>query len=160
MAFIMDYNVVLDQMIKNPPAMQEWKWSEVTQSCPTLCDPMDCSLPGSSVHGILQTRILERFAISFSRGSSRPKDRTQVSRIVGRCFIVWATDLGSIHELGGSLGEGNGYPLQYSGLENSTDGGAWQATVHGVAESQTWLRNFYLLTHSSLSHYLALFPRQ
>ena len=46
--------------------------SEVTQSCPTLCDPMDCSLPSSSVHGILQARILECVAISFSRGSSRP----------------------------------------------------------------------------------------
>ena len=44
--------------------------SEVAQSCPTLCDPMDCSLPGSSVHGILQARILEWVAISFSRGSS------------------------------------------------------------------------------------------
>ena len=44
--------------------------SEVTQSCPTLCDPMDCSLPGSSLHGILQARVLEWVAISFSRGSS------------------------------------------------------------------------------------------
>ena len=44
--------------------------SELTQSCPTLCDPMDCSLPGSSVHRILQARILEWVAISFSRGSS------------------------------------------------------------------------------------------
>ena len=58
--------------------------SEVTQSCPTLCDPRDCSPPGSSVHGIFQARILEWAAISFSRGSSRPRDRTQVSRIVGR----------------------------------------------------------------------------
>ena len=46
------------------------KESEVTQSCPTLCDPVDCSPPGSSVHGILQARILEWVAISFSRGSS------------------------------------------------------------------------------------------
>ena len=45
---------------------------EVTQSCPTLCDPVDCSLPSSSVHGILQARILEWVAISFSRGSSNP----------------------------------------------------------------------------------------
>ena len=44
--------------------------SEVAQLCPTLCDPMDCSLPGSSVHGILQTRVLEWVAISFFRGSS------------------------------------------------------------------------------------------
>ena len=64
---------------------------EVVQSCPTLCDPMDCSLPGSSVHGILQARILEWVTISFSRGSSQPRDRTQVSRIGGRCFNLWAT---------------------------------------------------------------------
>ena len=50
--------------------------SEVTQSCPTLFDPMDCSLPGSALHGIFQTRVLEWFAISFSRGSSWPRDQT------------------------------------------------------------------------------------
>ena len=59
---------------------------EVAQSCPTLRDPVDCSPLGSSVHGILQARILEWVAISFSRGSSRPRDRTQVSHIAGRCF--------------------------------------------------------------------------
>ena len=64
---------------------------EVIQSCPTLCDPMDYSLTGSSVHGIFKARILEWVAISFSRGSSRPRDRTQVSRIAGRRFTVWAT---------------------------------------------------------------------
>ena len=67
------------------------KWSEVTQSRLTLCDPVDCSPPGSSVHGILQARRLEWVAISFSRGSSRPRDRTQVSRIAGRRFNLWAT---------------------------------------------------------------------
>ena len=67
-----------------------WK-VKVTQLCPTLCDPMDCSLPGSSVHGILQARILEWLAIPFSRGSSWPRDRTQVSHIVGRFFTVWTT---------------------------------------------------------------------
>ena len=49
---------------------KERKKKQVTQSCPTLCDPMDSSLPGSFVHGILQARILEWVAISFSRGSS------------------------------------------------------------------------------------------
>ena len=48
--------------------------SEVAQSCPTLCDSMDYSLPGSSVHEIFQARILEWVAISFSRGSSQPRD--------------------------------------------------------------------------------------
>ena len=63
----------------------------ITQSCPTLCDPMDCSLPGSSVHGILQARTLKWIAIPFSGGSSWPKDRARVSCSAGRFFIVWAT---------------------------------------------------------------------
>ena len=65
--------------------------SEVTQSCLTLCDPMDCSLLGSSVHGIFQARLLEWIAISFSRRSSRPRNRTWVSHIAGRRFTIWAT---------------------------------------------------------------------
>ena len=52
---------------------------------------MDCSPPGFYVHGILQARVLEWVAISFSRGSSQPRDRTQVSCIAGRCFTLWAT---------------------------------------------------------------------
>ena len=68
-----------------------WTESEVTQSCPTLCDPMDCSIPGSSVHGILQARKLEWVAISFSRRSSQPRHWTPVSGIVGRCFTIWVT---------------------------------------------------------------------
>ena len=63
----------------------------VAQSCPTLCSPMDCSLPGTSVHGILQARVLEWVAIPFSRGSSRPRDQTWVSHIAGRFFTVWVT---------------------------------------------------------------------
>ena len=58
----------------------------VTQTCPTLCNPMDCSLPGSSVHGILQARIVEWVAISFSRGSCQPRDQTLVSCIADRFF--------------------------------------------------------------------------
>ena len=53
----------------------------VIQSCSTLFDPVDCSLLGSSVHGILQARILEWVAIPFSRGSSQPRYQTQVSCI-------------------------------------------------------------------------------
>ena len=67
------------------------KWSEVAQLCPTLCNPMDCSLPGCSVHRIFHVRVLEWVAISFSRGSSWPRDRTQVSYIAGRFFASWAT---------------------------------------------------------------------
>ena len=59
-----------------------WLWMEVkilvAQSCPTLCDPMNCGPPGSSVHGILQGGTLEWVAIPFSRGSSWPRDRTRV----------------------------------------------------------------------------------
>ena len=67
-------------------------WSvSVTQSCPPLCDPMDCSPPGSSVHGILQARILEWVAIPFSRGSSWTRDWTWVSFIAGRFFTICAT---------------------------------------------------------------------
>ena len=72
---------------------------EVTQSCLSLCHPMDCSIPGFSVHGILQARILEWFTISFSRGSSQPRDWIWVSHIGGRQ-------------------ERNGKPLQYCCLEN------------------------------------------
>ena len=56
-----------------------------------LCDPMDCSAPGSSVHGIFQGRILEWVAVSFSRASSPPRDWTWVSCIEGRFFNNWAT---------------------------------------------------------------------
>ena len=68
-----------------------WKWSEVTQLCPTLCHPMDCSLPGSSVPGILQAEKLEWVTISFSRTSSQPRDQTQVSHIAARHCTIWAT---------------------------------------------------------------------
>ena len=61
--------------------------SEVAQSCPTLWDPVYCSLPGSSLYGILQARILEWVAISFSRGSSQPRNRTRVS--CGSCSAGW-----------------------------------------------------------------------
>ena len=187
----------------------------------TLVDPMDCSPPDSSVHGILQSRILEWVAILFSRGSSQPRDWTEVSTIAGRFFTDWATreayialamvlslilqfssvqllscvwlfathgpqhakeqwnktwardgswavprcshplpsptstrggsdskesacnvgDPGLISGLGRCSAEENGYPLQYSCLENAMDRGAWRTTVHGVAKSRTGLSN-------------------
>ena len=67
--------------------------SEVPQLRRTLCDAMDCSLSGSSVHGIFQARGLEWVAISISTGSSRSRDRTQISHIAGRHFTVWTTHL-------------------------------------------------------------------
>ena len=58
-------------------------------NCPTLCDPRNCSPPGSSAHGVFQARIPEWIVIPFSRGSSRPRDWTWVSCIAGRFFTIW-----------------------------------------------------------------------
>ena len=63
----------------------------VTQSCPTLCDPMDCSPPGSSVLGIFQARILEWLAIAFSRGCPQPRNWSRVSHCAGTFFTIWAS---------------------------------------------------------------------
>ena len=78
------------QLKKSPSSYLDFFGFLVTQSCLTLCHPMDCSPPGSSVHGVLQARILEWVAIPFSGGSSRPRDRSRVSCIVGRFFTIWA----------------------------------------------------------------------
>ena len=64
----------------------------VAQSCPTLCDPTGCSSPGSSVHGLFQAIILEWVAISFTRGSSQPRNQTQVSCIAGRFSFILILD--------------------------------------------------------------------
>ena len=69
----------------------EQKKMLVAQSCPILCNLVDCSTPGSSMHGISQARILEWVTISFSGGSSQPRSRSQVSCIAGRFFTVWVT---------------------------------------------------------------------
>ena len=77
--------------------VEDLKLSKTTvtpQLCPTLCDPMDCSPPGSSLHGILQAKILEWVALPSSRGSSQPRDWTQISYIgffKGGFFTIWAT---------------------------------------------------------------------
>ena len=67
-----------------------WWWWFRREVVFDSCDPRNCSLPGSSVHGILQARILEWVTISFSRGSSRPRNRIRLSSIAGRFFIYWA----------------------------------------------------------------------
>ena len=91
--------------VREAPKKDSWNqalsrvsdWSFCCCSCCCLavklffCDPIDCNLPGSSVHGIFQARILEWLAISFSRGSSRPRDQTQVSCIAVRLFTDWGT---------------------------------------------------------------------
>ena len=73
----------------------------IAQLCLTLCNPNDCSPPGSSVHGILQARILEWVAILVFRGSFWPEDRTWVSCIAGRFFTIWVTRE-ALDYLGGS----------------------------------------------------------
>ena len=136
------------------------------QSCLTLCGPMVCSLPGSSVHGILQARILEWVAIFFSRWSSWPRDQTLVSCVsctgwqvlyspsllIVHIYVlkpsssdgkesacnVW--NLGLIPGLGSSPGGRHGYPFQFSCLENLMDREAWWATVHRVAKSRAPLK--------------------
>ena len=68
--------------------------SPLTQSCPTLCDPTDCTSADTSVHGIFQARIPERVAIFSSRGSSQPRDRTYVSGMAGRFLTRWTISEG------------------------------------------------------------------
>ena len=82
--------------IRIPEGVTIWRYcfyseSEVTQSCTTLCNPVDWSLTGSSVHGIFQATVLEWVAISSSRGSFWPRNETRVPRIAGRHFTLWAT---------------------------------------------------------------------
>ena len=67
------------------------QWALVSQMCPTLCDPMIYSPPGSSFHGIFQARVSEWVTILFSRGSSWPRDQTQISCVTGRFFTSWTT---------------------------------------------------------------------
>ena len=125
--------------------------SEVTQSCPTLNDPMDYSLPGSSVHGIFQARVLAWIAVAFSNNWHMTLHNFKVYIV-----LIWynyilqndykdfpggsvvkntpanAVDTGSVPGSERSPEEGNGNPLQYSCLGNPMDRGAWWATVHGV----------------------------
>ena len=84
----MDCSPLGSSMGRNFPGKNTGKESdsEIAQSCPTLCDPMDCSLRGSSIHGIFQARVLQWVAISFSGGSSQPRDQIWVSCIASRCF--------------------------------------------------------------------------
>ena len=78
------------------------------QSCPGLCNPLDCSPPGSSVHGILQARILEWVAMPSSTGSSQPRDWTHVSHLsyISRWFLYHQHHLGRTTELGELLSPG------------------------------------------------------
>ena len=89
---------VLQTLQGSPSArvLNHMRACSVAQLCPSLCDPMDCSPPGSSVHGIFQTRILEWVATSSSKGSSPPRDWTEspaASSCIGRQILYhWATE--------------------------------------------------------------------
>ena len=74
--------------LKRLPFETMTEWVLLAQSCLTLCDTIDYNPPGSSVHGILQARILEWVTISFSRGSSPPRDQTWISCFAGRFFTI------------------------------------------------------------------------
>ena len=129
----------------------------------TLCNPMDCHWPSSSAHGISEARIQEWIAVSYSMGSSRPRNQTRISCVscIGRqifFFLITAPPRKPFVYMPISnpslcismviclylylyFGKGNDNPLQYSCLENSMDRGAWRATVHGVARVRHDLRD-------------------
>ena len=88
---VISFRANLSTSLHPQPLIPRWSCVCVSQSCLTLCDPMDYSPPGSSVHGILQERILGWFAISFSRGSSWLRDQTCASCIGKRILYHWAT---------------------------------------------------------------------
>ena len=133
-----------------------------TQSCLTLSDPMDCSLPGSSVHGILQARIFEWVAMPSSGEIFPTQDGTHVSynscisrQVLFKGFLCGsagkesacsAGEPGSIPGSARTPREGNGNPFYYFCLENPMHRGAWQATVHRVTKSQMRLKQ--LSTHT------------
>ena len=117
--------------------------SEVAQSCPTLSNSMDCSPPGSSIHGIFQARVLEWGAIAFSfpGGSTVKKKKSAFNaRDTGDVVLIRGS--------GRSPGVAHGNPLQYSCQENPMDRGTWWATVHGVAKGQTRLKQLSTDAHT------------
>ena len=103
------------------------------QSCPTVWDPMDCSLPGSSVHGILQARILEWVAVSFSRAPSQPRDQTQISCIACGFFTVKEVSFLEVTQLLFYLNPSNLAPeasilnVTYYSFRVSSSGGPWES---------------------------------
>ena len=121
------------------------------QSCLTLCDPMDYTPPGSSVHGILQARTLEWVSISSSRGSSWPKDWTESPEVAGKFFTLSHRECRFNPWVEKILWRGNGNPLQYSCQDNPMDREAWRVTFPGVTKSQTQLSDWAHMHNSASS---------
>ena len=127
------------------------------QLCLTLCDPVDCSPPGFSVHGILQVGILEWVAISFSRGSSCPRDQTHISCIccISRLILYYRAE-----KPRDSLEEEVVSHSSILAWKIPMNGGAWWATVHVVTKSQTRLRDslhifkYTTLQEANLEHFI------
>ena len=96
-SFILKQTIWVEKLLlwKKKTKLVNLKWKVVkvlaTQSCLTLCDPMDCSPPGFSVHKVLQARILEFASISFARASFQPRYQTWISCFAGGFFTIWAT---------------------------------------------------------------------
>ena len=121
--------------------------AKLLQSCPTLCDPMDCSPPGSSVHGIFLARILEWVAMPSSRGSSRPRDWTHVSYISYTVSKFFTTEPPG--KQGGKL-----VKVAVAVLSPNCPGKTRQATSsERVSMFQAWLRIASLSRHFSLCSY-------
>ena len=101
---------------------QTYQWtSEISQLCPTLCDPMDCSLPASSIHGIFQARVLEWVAISFSRGSSQPREDLGFPAGLLHCrqtLYIWATKEEHIKKQRHYFANKDPYSLSYGFFSN------------------------------------------
>ena len=117
------------------------------QLCPTLCDLMDCSSLGSSLHGILQVRILEWVAISFYRGSSQTRDRFCISWI-GRPILYQLASWEAIQiETIVKCSKTKKAMILSINRQNPMEGGAWRATVHGVAKSRTRPSDFTFTFH-------------
>ena len=126
----------------------------VDQSTPTLCQPVDCSPPGSSVHAILQAKIVEWVALPFSRGSPWPKDQTQVSRIAGRLFTIWATKEAAKIFFWPGLGMlDSAFPDQGSNPQLLQCEHPW-ATREVVGTAATSLTIYILMCYWSNSHVL------
>ena len=110
----------------------------VVKLCPTLCNPMDYSPPGASVHGMFQARILEWVAISSSRGSSRPRDWTASLALAGRFFHHWATTEYSSLKVSGVGDIQEGAPRGYSGFPERTWGHVRKMSWTRVLTAWRW----------------------